>query len=92
MPLANIDNRNVPATDGKRISFNDSTEVKLSNGKFPRGFVPEADGTVSVVMAEDHAAAAPTTIVVKQGLVYPFSCRIFKSTGSATVTHVFVFG
>lgn len=89
---ANLDTRTNPATTGKRITFADGTDVILPNNKFPRGFIPEASGTVSVILAEDEANAAPQTIVVTQGLVYPISCRRFRSTGAVTVTAVFVYG
>lgn len=93
MGIGNIDNRTSPATSAARItSFNDATVITLPNGKIPRGFVPDADGTLSVYMADDVALTNAVPIVVKGGLFYPISVRVFRSTGSITVTAVTALG
>lgn len=92
MPQSQVDTRTTPGTCGKHITFSDSVDVLLQNNMYPRYFIPDADGTVSVIMGDDTSNATPVPIVVKAGLVYSGSFKRFRTTGSATVTGVSVFG
>lgn len=85
---AGIDFRTAPGTSCDSFSPNDDNLVYLPNGKFPRAFIPDADGTLAVIAAEDEGETNATSIPVKGGLQYNLSCRKFLATGTSGVTAI----
>ena len=71
-----------PAVNVNPFTVNDNVDVTmdaLSKGSpFPRGFITDMDGTLSIVDGNDTVA----NITVIKGFVYPIVVKRFRTTGT----------
>lgn len=74
----NRPDRTEPALDGISITPHDSNDLSV----IIRGFIPDTDGTVSVITAFGTTLSVP----VKAGGVYPISCSRIRATGTDSTT------
>lgn len=65
--------------DTNEVTFNDPSDGDSGTTKYCRGFHCNSDGVLKCLFAQD---STERTINVKDGQYYPYSIKIFKSTGS----------
>jgi hypothetical protein len=81
----NLDEREKPVSINTAIvTLHDSNEVSFldpSEGttKYCRGFHVNTDGDLGVIFAQ---SSSPVVLAVKAGGYYPYSVKVFRSTGS----------
>ena len=78
------------ALDSKQFSLDDNTDISFDdlppgaiNG-IARGWIPDNDGTLSIL----NPAGKVVPVPCKQGGVYPWPAKRFRSTGTSGVTAV----
>ena len=91
MAKSNIDIRTSPATVAARFAVHDSASHLLPNNNYCRAFIPNATGTLSIVMADDESNTA-ISLPVTANLEYHLCVKQFRTTGTTTVTHVVAVG
>lgn len=67
------------ATKASAVTLHDTNEVTV-NGQYPRAFMVATAGTLNVTTAEGDAVQ----LNVSAGVMYPISCKLFRSGGTAT--------
>jgi len=78
-----------PSPEPKEFSLSDGTDLDMDpntlGDQFPRSFIPNGDGTLSVLSVGGNVVPIP----VKSGAIYPSVVKRFRLTGtSGTITKV----